>query len=75
METLATADWQDKLAADRDSAALKLLLEKLASIRTRLRRITDAGCPPEEYAVAEKLLEAVEAAESAALTYWERHNK
>ncbi|MDR2051352.1 MAG: hypothetical protein LBQ63_06240 [Deltaproteobacteria bacterium] len=75
METAETADWQEKLAADRNSSALKVLLGKLTSMREKLRRFMDAGCPPEEYAVAEKLLAAVEAAESAATAYWERHNK
>jgi hypothetical protein len=75
MATTASADWQEKLAADPDSVFLKSLLDKLTGMKAKLRRFMDAGAPPAEYAAAEKLLGSVNAAENAAIAYWEKHNK
>ena len=67
--------WQERLAADKQGAALRELRDYLAGKQAELRRLLDAGSSPEEYELRQKLLAAVEAADSAALTFWEKHNK
>ncbi|MDR2488967.1 MAG: hypothetical protein LBD42_05705 [Desulfovibrio sp.] len=67
--------WQDRLAADGRGDALRELLGYLAEKRAELRRALDAGASPEEFPVHEGLLAAVDAAENAALAFWDKHNK
>jgi hypothetical protein len=67
--------WQDRLAADNQGDALREMLGYLAEKRTELRRVMDAGLDPKDFAVHEGLLAAVDAAEQAALAFWEKHNK
>jgi hypothetical protein len=75
MELAPSGDWQEQLAADPGGLALGRLRDHLAGRRADLRRNMDAGALPEDYAVTEKLLAAVEAAEIAAVAYWEKFNK
>ena len=63
------------MAADGRGDALRELLGYLAEKRTELRRALDAGISPEEFAVHEGLLAAVDAAESAALAFWDKYHK
>lgn len=67
--------WQERLSEDRQGGALRELRDQLAGMRAELRRRLDAGAAPDEFALAEKLLAAVEAADSAALTFWDKYNK
>lgn len=67
--------WQERLAGDKQGGALRELRDYLANKRAELRRLLDIGSSPEEYALHQKLLAAVEAAESAAIAFWEKHNK
>ena len=69
------ASWQERLAADKQGSALRELRDYLAGKRGELRCLLDAGSSPEEYELNTKLLAAVEAADSAALTFWEKNNK
>jgi hypothetical protein len=79
METAAASKhlegWQERLAADKQGSALRELRDYLAGKHGELRRLLDAGASPEEYELYKKLLAAVEAADSAALAFWEKHNK
>jgi hypothetical protein len=75
METVSEESRQDELASDASGMILKSVRDKLAEMRATLRRLKDAGAAPQEYAVAEKLLAAVDAAEEVDLAFWEKHNK
>jgi transposase-like protein len=79
METAATPEhvegWQERLAADKQGSALRELRDYLAAKQAELRRLLDAGSSPEEYELRQKLLAAMEAADSAALAFWENYNK
>jgi hypothetical protein len=66
---------QERLAADRQGIALRGLRDHLAGKRAHLRRLLDDGAAPEEFSLYENLMEAVDAAEKAALAFWEKHNK
>jgi transposase-like protein len=68
-------DWQERLTTDKQGSALRELRDHLASKQAELRRMLNAGTSPEEYGLQQKLLAAVEAADSAALTFWEKYNK
>ncbi|MDR2504442.1 MAG: hypothetical protein LBD82_08715 [Deltaproteobacteria bacterium] len=67
--------WPDCLAGDRQGEALRRLRDILAAKRARLRDRLAAGVAPEEFALGEKLLAALDAADAAALVIWEEHNK
>jgi hypothetical protein len=67
--------WQERLCSDKKGVALRELRDYLAGKQAELRSLLDAGSEPEKYASHQKLLAAVEAADSAALAYWEKHNK
>ena len=67
--------WQDRLAADRQGSALRGLRDYLAGRRADLRRLLDGEATPEEFSLYEKLMAAVDAAEKAAVSLWEKHNK
>ena len=79
METAATGQkiegWQERLANDGQGISLRELRDYLIGRQTELRRLLDAGSEPEEYALRQKLLSAVEAADMAAVTFWEKFNK
>ena len=79
MEKAATTEqaesWQERLATDRQGGALRELRDYLAEKQGELRRFLDAGTDQETYELHQKFLTAVEAADKAALTFWERHNK
>ncbi|MCL2029114.1 MAG: hypothetical protein FWG97_01665 [Deltaproteobacteria bacterium] len=79
MEKAATTEqvesWQERLAADRQGGALRELRDYLAEKQGELRRLLDAGADPETYELYQKFLAAVEAADGAALAFWEKHNK
>ena len=79
METATTAKqvegWQERLSNDRQGTVLRELRDYLIGRQTELRRLLDAGSEPEEYALHQKLLAAVEAADMAALAFWEKYNK
>ena len=79
METETTLkeleSWQERLAMDKQGASLRELRDYLAGKQAELRRLFDAGVGPEEYGQYQKLLAAVEAADVAALAFWEKHNK
>jgi len=79
MTTGATSErlesWQERLAADKQGRALRELGDYLAAKQAELRRLLDDEASPEEYELRQKLLAAVAAAGSAALAFWERHNK
>jgi hypothetical protein len=67
--------WQERLSADKQGVALRELRDYLAGKQAELRRLLDAGSSPEDYEVHQKLLAAVEAADAASTTFWEKHNK
>jgi len=67
--------WQERLTTDKQGNALRELRDYLAGKQAELRRLLDAGSSPEEYELHQKLLAAVEAADSAALAFWEKCNK
>ena len=67
--------WQERLTSDKQGSALRELRDYLAGKRADLRRLLDAGGSPEEYNLRQKLLAAVDAADSAALAFWEKYNK
>jgi hypothetical protein len=67
--------WQERLAADKQGSALRELRDCLTGKQAGLRRLLDAGGTPEEYELRQKLLAAVEAADNAAVAFWEKHNK
>ena len=79
METMTTLEqpgsWQERLALDKHGSALRELRDYLAAKQAELRYLLDAGSSPEEYKLRQKLLASVEAADSAALAFWEKHNK
>ena len=79
METNAAPEqiesWQERLSNDKQGAALRELRDYLAGRQAELRRLLDAGSEPEKYALHEKLLAAVVAADGAALAFWEKYNK
>ena len=79
METFTTQEqmdgWQERLSSDKQGVALRELRDYLAGRQAELRRLLDAGSRPEEYSLNQKLLAAVEAADSAAQVFWEKHNK
>jgi hypothetical protein len=79
METVTTLKepegWQERLAADKQGGVLRELRDYLAGKQAELRRLLDVGGSPEDYAVHQKLLAAVEAADSAAVAFWEKCNK
>jgi hypothetical protein len=75
MEEQTASSWQDRLAADSGGAVLAGLRQELSGKRAELRRRMDAGLLPAEYSTAEKLLAALDAAESAVVSYWEKFNK
>ena len=78
MENATTAKqfegWQERLASDKQGIALRELRDYLAGRQAELRRLLDIEAGPEEYVLRQKLLAAVEAADSAALVFWEKHN-
>ena len=67
--------WQERLTSDAQGHALRELGDYLAGKQAELRRLLDAGSSPEEYETRQKLLAAVEAAQAAALAFWEKHHK
>ena len=67
--------WPDCLARDGQGEALRRLRDHLASKRAYLRARLDGGVAPEEFALGEKLLAALDAADAVALVIWEKHNK
>ena len=71
----APEGWQERLAADSQGGALRELRDHLAGKQAELRRLLDVGGSPEDYVVNQKLLAAVEAADSAAVAFWEKCNK
>jgi len=79
MENATTSEqrdgWQERLATDKQGNALRELRDYLAGKQRGLRRLLDAGSDPETYDLHNKLLAAVEAADSAALAFWEKCNK
>jgi hypothetical protein len=79
METVTTPKepegWRERLAADKQGGALRELRDYLAGKQAELRRLLDVGGSPEDYGLHRKLLAAVEAADSAALAFWEQCNK
>jgi hypothetical protein len=79
METVTTQQapegWRERLAADTQGGALRELRDYLAGKQAELRRLLDVGSSPEDYGLHQKLLAAVEAADGAALAFWERYNK
>ena len=79
MENAATPEhhesWQERLAADKAGAALRELRDYLAEKKGALRRLLEAGADPETYELHQKLLAAMEAADSAAVAFWEKYNK
>ena len=78
MENATTAKqfegWQERLASDKQGIVLRELRDYLAGRQAELRRLLDVEAGPEEYVLRQKLLAAVEAADSAALAFWEKHN-
>jgi hypothetical protein len=79
MENATSTDtregWQERLTTDKQGNALRELRDHLAGKQGELRRLLDAGTDPETYDLHNKLLAAVEAADSAALAFWEKCNK
>ena len=79
MKTAATPEyvegWQERLTTDKQGSALRELRDYLAGRQAELRRLLDAEANQKEYALRQKLLAAVEAADSAALVFWEKYNK
>ena len=79
METTAASEqfegWQERLATDKQGNALRALRDYLAEKQGVLRSLLDAGVSPEAYELHQKLLKAVEAADSAALAFWDKHNR
>jgi len=67
--------WRDRLAADTQGSALRELRDFLAGKQAELHRLLDAGSSPDVFALHQKLLAAAEAADNAAVTFWEKHNK
>ncbi|MDR2892004.1 MAG: hypothetical protein LBV80_02810 [Deltaproteobacteria bacterium] len=67
--------WQERLAEDKQGFALRELRDYLSVKQAELRRQLDIGSSPADYAVYQKLLAAIEAADSAAVTFWEKDNK
>jgi hypothetical protein len=74
-ETVGRIGWQEQLAADPGGAALSGLRRELSVKKVELRRRMDVGLLPEEYSTAEKLLTALDAAESAVVSYWTKFNE
>jgi DNA-binding transcriptional regulator YiaG len=70
-----TEAWQERLATDKQGSALRELRDYLSVKQGELRRLLDAGTDPETFELHQKLLAAVVAADSAALAFWEKHNK
>ncbi|MDR2826162.1 MAG: hypothetical protein LBV76_05140 [Deltaproteobacteria bacterium] len=68
-------DLTDKLAVDPDGNILKQARSLLADMLRRIRSAMDAGIAAEEFAKAQQLADAVGAADSACVSYWERENK
>ena len=79
METATTMNqiegWQERLAEDEQGVTLRELRDYLAVKQAELRRLLDAEASQEEYELNQKFLAAVEAADIAALAFWEKHNK
>ena len=79
MENATTSEqregWQERLTADKQGNALRELRDYLAEKQGELRRLLDAGSAQETYELHKKLLAAMEAADSAALAFWEKCNK
>jgi hypothetical protein len=79
METATTPQesegWRERLEADRQGGALRELRDYLAGKQAELRRLLDVGSSPEDYGLHQKFLAAMEAADSAAVAFWEQYNK
>ncbi|OBQ45945.1 EscE/YscE/SsaE family type III secretion system needle protein co-chaperone [Halodesulfovibrio spirochaetisodalis] len=62
--------WCDELLSDPSGHGLKVVTDKIASIRFEVKREMDKGLAPDEFEGAQRLLQALESADEIANGYW-----
>lgn len=62
--------WCEELLSDPSGNGLKVVKDRIASIRFEVKRKMDQGLASDEFAEAKSILEALESADEIATDYW-----